>query len=38
MEQFPPSKFFDAVTNFHLLLYLATTDMLPLKVRLLCVI
>lgn len=32
MEQFPPSKFFEAVSDFHLLMYLATTDMLPLKV------
>ncbi|XP_052784162.1 nuclear protein localization protein 4 homolog [Mya arenaria] len=33
MEQFPPSKFMEAVSDFHLLLYLATSDMLPLKER-----
>lgn len=33
MHQFPPDKFFEAVSDFHLLLYLSTTDMLPLKER-----
>ncbi|KAH3863869.1 hypothetical protein DPMN_026873, partial [Dreissena polymorpha] len=33
MEQFPLSRFFEAMTEFHLLLYLSTTDMLPLKER-----
>ncbi|GAB1599941.1 nuclear protein localization protein 4 homolog [Argonauta hians] len=31
MEQFPPNEFLEAMSNFHLLLFLATCDMLPLK-------
>lgn len=31
MEQFPPSQFLGSVSDFHLLFFLATTDMLPLK-------
>ena len=34
MEEFPPSKFLECASDFHLLLFLATTDMLPLKVSL----
>ncbi|KAK3586114.1 hypothetical protein CHS0354_033236 [Potamilus streckersoni] len=34
MEQFPPEKFLEAVSDFHLLLFLATNDMLPLKDKL----
>ncbi|XP_060577563.1 nuclear protein localization protein 4 homolog [Ruditapes philippinarum] len=33
MHQFTPDKFYEAVSDFHLLLYLSTTDMLPLKER-----
>ena len=34
MEEFPPSRFLECMSDFHLLLYLTTTDMLPLKVNL----
>lgn len=33
MEQHPPNQFLEAVSDFHLLVYLATSDMLPLKER-----
>ncbi|XP_067672107.1 nuclear protein localization protein 4 homolog [Haliotis asinina] len=33
MEQFPPNRFLDAMSDFHLLLFLATSDLLPLKDR-----
>lgn len=32
MSQFSPDQFLRAVTDFHLLLYIATMDMLPMRV------
>jgi len=32
MHQFTRSQYMDALSDFHLLVYLATCDMLPLKV------
>ena len=32
LEKFPPSKFLEAMSDFHLLMFLASSDMLPLKV------
>ncbi|KAI8796398.1 nuclear protein localization protein 4 [Biomphalaria glabrata] len=31
LERFPPNKFLEAMSDFHLLMFLATSDMLPLK-------
>ncbi|KAK3797242.1 hypothetical protein RRG08_030467 [Elysia crispata] len=31
LEKFPPSKFLEAMSDFHLLMFLASSDMLPLK-------
>ncbi|XP_005091943.1 nuclear protein localization protein 4 homolog [Aplysia californica] len=31
LEKFPPNKFLEAMSDFHLLMFLATSDMLPLK-------
>ena len=31
LSQFGPSEFFTAINDFHLLLYIATMDMLPMK-------
>lgn len=33
MQQFNPDQFLEAVSDFHLLLFIATMDMLPLKVN-----
>ena len=33
MQQFPKDKLLEATSDFHLLLFMATCDMLPLKVR-----
>ena len=32
MQQFNPDQFFEAISDFHLLLFIATMDMLPMKV------
>ena len=32
MKQFPETKFLEAMLDFHLLVFLATMDMLPLRV------
>ena len=32
LNQFSPDQFLTAMSNFHLLVFLATCDMLPLKV------
>ena len=32
LERFPPNKFLEAMSDFHLLMFLATSDMLPVKV------
>ena len=32
LNQFSPDEFLSAMSNFHLLVFLATCDMLPLKV------
>ena len=34
MKQFPETKFLEAMLDFHLLVFLATMDMLPLRVSL----
>ncbi|KAH9495810.1 Nuclear protein localization protein 4 [Bulinus truncatus] len=31
LERFPPNRFLEAMSDFHLLMFLATSDMLPLK-------
>ncbi|CAG5121679.1 unnamed protein product [Candidula unifasciata] len=31
LEKFPPQKFLEAMSDFHLLMFLATSEMLPLK-------
>lgn len=31
LQQFPPNRFLEAMANFHLLIYLSTSDLLPLK-------
>lgn len=31
IQQFPPNRFLEAMSNFHLLLFLSSTDLLPLK-------
>ena len=36
LNQFPPSEFLPAMSNFHLLVFLATSDILPLKVMFMC--
>ena len=36
LNQFPPDEFLPAMSNFHLLVFLATSDMLPLKVMFMC--
>ena len=33
MRQFPGDEFLTGVSDFHLLIYMATCDMLPLKVK-----
>ena len=33
MQQFSSERFIEAVSGFHLLVYVAACDMLPLKVR-----
>lgn len=33
LQQFPNERFLDAASDFHFLIYIATMDMLPLKVR-----
>lgn len=32
LRQFTPSQFYESISDFHLLLYIATMDMLPMKV------
>lgn len=32
LEQFSPDQFLEAVSDFHFLLYIATMDMLPMRV------
>ena len=36
LNQFPPDEFLPTMSNFHLLVFLATSDMLPLKVMFMC--
>ena len=36
LNQFPSDEFLPTMSNFHLLVFLATSDMLPLKVMFLC--
>lgn len=36
MQQFNQDEFLEAASDFHLLLFIATMDMLPMKVSLLC--
>ena len=36
LNQFPSGEFLPAMSNFHLLVFLATSDMLPLKVMFMC--
>ena len=36
LNQFPPSEFLPAMSNFHLLVFLATSNILPLKVMFMC--
>lgn len=32
LQQFPPDRFLEAISDFHLLTFLATSDMVPVKV------
>ena len=36
LNQFPPGEFLPAMSNFHLLVFLATSNILPLKVMFIC--
>ena len=36
LNQFPPGEFLPTMSNFHLLVFLATSDMLPLEVMFMC--
>ena len=36
LNQFPPGEFLPAMSNFHFLVFLATSNMLPLKVMFMC--
>ena len=36
LNQFPPGEFLPAMSDFHLLVFLTTSDMLPLKVMFMC--
>ena len=36
LNQFPPGEFLPAMSNFHFLVFLATSNILPLKVMFMC--